>query len=1017
MFKISRLIAFAVEIMIILPALSLQAQNNAMPLNGTSQYISVPGTSEDFPGSAISVEAWIKPTDLTGSHTIVGKYGGSGQGFLLETSGTGLKGSVYLSGQTTVTAGTLATGLWQHVAMTWVAGGSINLYVNGVNVGTSSATAGGTYVANSQDMLIGLYSTNYLSGSVDEVRIWNDVRTASEIKSNMFKEISNPTGDASLVAYYKLNETSGTSAANASQYSGLNGTVQNGAGTEWVPSAAFLQTGNALQFSRASSQYVSIPANASLNNAQFTVEFWVKVSGNSSGNWDGILDHGRYNTTSDWYFILYQNSQALIVGPKTGTEYYIGLGENTWHHVAQSHDGTTWKVYFDGALIYSLARSYTNSTGNAINIGKTISNNYYSSCTVDEIRVWSDVRTAQEIAEYMCRPLQGDESNLVAYYPCNNGGGTTLQDMSANSNNGTLTNSPSWVSSSAYNTWLNTSSSSWSTASNWGRDAAPGSADNIGINAYAGGSAPAMNSAVTIQNLSIGSGTTLGLGHTGTTSIGSNLVSQGTVTLSSGLTSVNTALHVLGGAFNINPSASLSVLNTPGFGSDCKTYYPNGLVTLKSDATGTGSLLLSSTVTISGNTLVERYTAGWSNATHGWHFLSSPVSGQAISTFHTAGSGNDFYKYDEVTDMWINRTATGGGLNPSFETNFTAGRGYLIANAVTSTKTFTGTINNSAVSVTGLTKTAANTAHNGWNFVGNPFPCAIQWGVGTWSLSNVTSSSCQIWRESTASYTVITANGYIPAMNGFMVHADVNNASLSIPLNARAHNSTNWYKGLGTGDERIRLVAVDPEGNTAQETLLAFNSQATNGYDPAFDCDFLSGYAPQFYSVAGTDLMALNTLPELNENVSIPLAFVKNTSNNFYIRAEEISGISSAWPVYLVDKKTNQSHDLNAGTPYYFNASDGDDPNRFTLQFKPVGIDPDQTSTSEIRAWNSANTLYISNPERMRGAVRVYDLTGKTVIDVLLTGEPLQAILHQLKAGVYLCQIISDGKMRTFKIY
>jgi hypothetical protein len=986
-------------------------QNYSLTLNGTSQYFWALGTSENFPGSAITVEAWIYPSNLTGTHTIAAKYGGSGQGFLFETSGTGLKGTVYLSASTTVTAGTLSTGMWHHVAMTWIAGGSITLYVNGISVGTSGTTSAGTYVSNNENLMIGDYSSNYWNGSIDEVRIWNDVRTATEIKANIYKEISSPTGDASLIAYYKLNETSGTTAANSSSTTGIDGTTI--LGPSWAPSAAFYQTGNALQFSRASSQYVNIPANASLNNAQFTVEFWIKVSGNSS-SWDGILDHGRYNATSDWYFLMYQNSQTLIVGPSSGTEYYIGLGENTWHHVAQSHDGSTWKVYFDGEMVYSLARAYTNSTGNAITIGKN--SFYFGSCTVDEIRIWSDVRTAQEIAEYMSRPLQGDESNLVAYYPCNNGGGTTLQDMSANSNNGTLTNSPSWVSSEAYNTWLNTSSTAWSTASNWGRGAAPGSGDNVGIAALSGGSAPAMSSAVTIQSLSVGSGVTVNISHTGTTTIGTNLVSQGTVTLASGLTSVTAGLHVLGGAFNINPSASLSVLNSPGFGSDFKTFYPNGLLTLKSDATGTGSIYLASAVTISGNTSVERYIAGWSDANHGWHFLSSPVSAQAISSFHTAGSGNDFYKYDEPTDMWINRTKSDGTLNTDFETNFTVGRGYLVANLTTSTKTFTGTLNNSSVSVTGLTKTGANTDHTGWNLIGNPFPCALQWGVGTWSLSNVTASSCQIWNEANASYSVISTNGYIPAMNGFMVHADVTNASLSIPLDARAHNSTNWYKSSESETNRIKLTAVDPDGKTAQETILAFDGRATGNYDPDFDSYYLSGFAPMFYSVSGSENYAMNTLPSLTEDLRIPLMFIRNGSTSFYIKAEGLQNLSPAYPVYLSDLKTGESHLMTADSDYWFTSSDGDDPARFLLHFKPLGLEDLQSAEGSVKVWNSGQTIYIRNPGKLKGTLTVASMTGSTVLQAAVSGETLQQLRHSLASGVYICTFSSQKVTSSSKI-
>jgi hypothetical protein len=66
------------------------------------------------------------------------------------------------------------------------------------------------------------------------------------------------------------------------------------------------------------------------------------------------------------------------------------------------------------------------------------------------------------------------------------------------------------------------------------------------------------------------------------------------------------------------------------------------------------------------------------------------VAAQAISDFHTAGSGNDFYKWSDTDGLWINRTAGDNTLNPDFEVNFGIGAGYLIANMITIQKHFQG---------------------------------------------------------------------------------------------------------------------------------------------------------------------------------------------------------------------------------------------------------------------------------------------------------------------------------------
>lgn len=66
---------------------------------------------------------------------------------------------------------------------------------------------------------------------------------------------------------------------------------------------------------------------------------------------------------------------------------------------------------------------------------------------MDEVRIWDYVRTEDEIqADYQCT-LSGSESNLVLYYPANQGTPAgnnftqvVLSDQSSNTNNGTLNN-------------------------------------------------------------------------------------------------------------------------------------------------------------------------------------------------------------------------------------------------------------------------------------------------------------------------------------------------------------------------------------------------------------------------------------------------------------------------------------------------------------------------------------------------------------------------------------------------
>ncbi|PKP00920.1 MAG: hypothetical protein CVU14_06305, partial [Bacteroidetes bacterium HGW-Bacteroidetes-9] len=443
-----------------------------------------------------------------------------------------------------------------------------------------------------------------------------------------------------------------------------------------------------------------------------------------------------------------------------------------------------------------------------------------------------------------------------------------------------------------------------------------------------------------------------------------------------------------GSALTVDATGSLSV---------------TGTFTLESDATGTGSFITDGATSAN----IQRYIPGHNgDANEGWHLLSSPVSAQTIGDFHTAGSGDDFYKWEETTGTWINRTAVGGGLNGSFENNFGVGAGYLVANATTDTKLFTGSLNTSNVSINNLTNTGANT-YAGWHLLGNPFSSSLTWNNGNWALNNV-DANCQIWNESTASYTVISATGIIPATNGFMVHASVNNASLTIPASARTHDATNWYKNTQTSD-RIVLTAIDAEGGTAQSSIIRFDANATDGYDTEYDSYYLAGFAPLFYSSSQNENYALNTLTELTGGLTIPMGFVKNSSTQFIIElTENIAGQT----VYLTDLKTNQTNNLTEGS-YTFGSQDGDDANRFLLHFGTLGID-NPPADQRISAWVYNKQLYILSDET--GDAKVYDIQGRLLQNYPIGSSGLQSYPVNLPSGVYLLRLQEKSSTKSVKI-
>ena len=430
-------------------------------------------------------------------------------------------------------------------------------------------------------------------------------------------------------------------------------------------------------------------------------------------------------------------------------------------------------------------------------------------------------------------------------------------------------------------------------------------------------------------------------------------------------------------------------------------------MTINSNASSTGSLLVEGSAT--GSVTIQRYIEAYSGGNDGWHLLASPVATFSIDgSAFDPGANDDLYRWEESTGWWMNHKA-------GDPTQIVPGTGYLVAYESTATKSFSGTLNNADISKSDLTYTI-EMDNTGWHLLGNPFSCALQWNPSSgnaWSLSNV-AGTAKIWNEGNASYSDISQDGYIPATQGFMVMVSSATNSLTIPTANRVHNATSWYKDGDTN--KIKLTAFDPQGKTAQETVIRFDSRATAQLDLEYDSYFLSGYAPMFYSVAEGKALSTNAQPELTEELTIPLWFIKNGSEAFYIEAEGLENLEPSYPVYLTDLLTGTEHELTANPVYSFTSADGDETARFILHFRPVGMDEKNIPHSNVQVWSSAQTLYILNPDHATGQVRIVTMYGQELLTTELTGRNEQQIVTTLTSGCYVAAITANGQPFSRKI-
>ncbi len=176
-----------------------------------------------------------------------------------------------------------------------------------------------------------------------------------------------------------------------------------------------------------------------------TVEFWVKSNG--FGLLEGLVTKGD----DSWRVHTETNGTVKFAGSSAFPDFAStsAIDDNTWHHVAATYDGTTAKIYIDGVEESSVAANdpIDNSSFNV-----AIGNNLQSlgravQAQMDNVRIWSDARTATEITNGMSCEVEPNAQGLVAMYHFNdgidsgaNGSNTLLFDNSGNGNLGTLQN-------------------------------------------------------------------------------------------------------------------------------------------------------------------------------------------------------------------------------------------------------------------------------------------------------------------------------------------------------------------------------------------------------------------------------------------------------------------------------------------------------------------------------------------------------------------------------------------------
>ncbi len=440
--------------------------------------------------------------------------------------------------------------------------------------------------------------------------------------------------------------------------------------------------------------------------------------------------------------------------------------------------------------------------------------------------------------------------------------------------------------------------------------------------------------------------------------------------------------------FNDNYIDAVSVIGTA---------IPSGIL-VESNQSGTGSLIhFNAEVEVS----IE-YCVG-----PGKYVLSSPLNAQLIDPAFTMASATsyDFLTWYEPLNDWVsykNTTLAPTWLDANENSlGFISGKGYLAEYDSVQTKQFHGYVNVEDINISSLS--ASGTSVNGrhWNLLGNPYASAIEWYTG-WNVTNV-GGVALVWNKEGKSYTPVNTGESILHEQGFMVAVLDASASLIIPEANRLHDTIN--SSISQAYPMLKLYVKDLDSFSYQESQVHINPLSTMNYDLAYDCDFFSGSAPQFFSIMGNDSLCVNSIPSFNELTIIPFAFAKSEGINFEFIAEGLGTFVET--IYLYDKKTNIDHNLSINPGFNFVSELGDDVDRFELHFinNIVGAElPYNTITPKI--YISRKHIHICTGNDQRKQVRIYNIYGQQIYHLQSFTQDIVIDLSSAAKGVYLISIL-----------
>lgn len=488
---------------------------------------------------------------------------------------------------------------------------------------------------------------------------------------------------------------------------------------------------------------------------------------------------------------------------------------------------------------------------------------------------------------------------------------------------------------------------------------------------------------------------------------------------------------------------------------------------------------------------VHKTTSSYPN--YDYIYWSSPVDNETFNSVFAANPQSYIYKYatSNFLDLYSGSYTQTTGIPDGFDDNgndwqsvsassvMQKGVGYIVMGAgcpfpfrasyisgsqsPQSVVFDGGKVNNGVISVpvykdlynsgtgypTGTEYTSANT---NMNFIGNPYPSAID--LKQLKLQNtLLSGTFYFWTHSqgmtnpngpnlydfwNSDFAVLTTNGtitntvaayngftpseYVVSGQGFMANvSDAGNISFNNSMRVTANNTATMRQINSSAEvDRVWLNLSFQDRNISQ-MLVGFHASTSDDFDPSEDASrIISDGSSELYSFINDDnrKLAIQMMSDFNEDKTIPVGLTATTSGTYKISVDHTEGIfNHNQSIYLLDNYTNIVHNLSEGDYIFDSSADVNINNRFSLAFKTNALATDEernSNTINIYPNPSSGVFNISYFGSTVLFIEIYDVTGKQILK--LKNENHQINLNGYSKGIYFAKIKTDKDFITKKI-